>query len=142
MAEFKNLAELEKYLNDKIRKALSNEVATVASETMSDHVMSDVYSRYEPSQYIRSGDLYKDIKTEMVNDNTLTIENVTKDEETGRYIAPIVEDGIGYEWKDSRIYHMQPFPRPFVEETAKELEKGLAREALKEGLNKQGLIVE
>jgi hypothetical protein len=142
MPEFNSLADLGKYINDKIRKSLANEVANVAREAMSDHVVSDVYSKYEPTQYQRSGDLYKDIKTTMVNDNTLTIEDDARDEETGRLIAPVVEEGVGYEWKDSRIANMQPFPRPFVENTFKELEKGLAKNALKEGLRSQGLDVE
>jgi hypothetical protein len=141
MPEFKSLADLEKYLNQKIKKSLSNEVADVARDTMSKHVMSDVYQAYEPTQYQRTGDLYKDISTTMKNDNTLEIENVARDEETGRLIAPVVESGEGYEWKKSRIYQMQPFPRPFVENTAKELENGLAKQALVDGLRKQGLDV-
>jgi hypothetical protein len=141
MPEFKSLADIEKYLNQKIKKSLSNEVADVARDTMSKHVMSDVYQAYEPTQYQRTGDLYKDISTAMKNDNTLEIENVARDEETGRLIAPVVESGEGYEWEKSRIYQMQPFPRPFVENTAKELESGLAKEALADGLRKQGLDV-
>jgi hypothetical protein len=140
--EFNNLKELEAYLNKKISKSLQTEVASVARDTMSDHVMSDVYSKYEPSEYQRTGDLYKDISTTMANDNTLVIENVAKDEESGRLYAPIVEEGVGYEWKDSRIYHMQPYPRPFVKNTAKELAEGKAKQALGEGLRKQGLNVE
>lgn len=141
MPEFKSFADLEKYLNQKIKKSLSNEVADVARDTMSKHVMSDVYQAYEPTQYQRTGDLYKDISTTMKNDNTLEIENVARDEESGRLIAPVVESGEGYEWKKSRIYQMQPFPRPFVENTAKELENGLAKQALVDGLRKQGLDV-
>jgi hypothetical protein len=141
MPEFKSFADLEKYLNQQIKKSLSNEVADVARDTMSKHVMSDVYQAYEPTQYQRTGDLYKDISTTMKNDNTLEIENVARDEESGRLIAPVVESGEGYEWKKSRIYQMQPFPRPFVENTAKELESGLAKQALVDGLRKQGLDV-
>jgi hypothetical protein len=141
MPEFKSLADLEKYLNQQIKKSLSSEVADVARDTMSKHVMSDVYQAYEPTQYQRTGDLYKDISTTMKNDNTLEIENVARDEESGRLIAPVVESGEGYEWKKSRIYQMQPFPRPFVENTAKELENGLAKQALVDGLRKQGLDV-
>jgi hypothetical protein len=48
MPEFKSLADIEKYLNQKIKKSLSNEVADVARDTMSKHVMSDVYQAYEP----------------------------------------------------------------------------------------------
>jgi hypothetical protein len=139
--EFNSLKDLEKYLNDKIRNALAKEVADVARNTMSDHVKSDVYDVYEPSQYQRTGDLYKDISTTMKNDNTLIVKNEARDDESGRLIAPVVEYGIGYEWEESRIYNMQPFPRPFVENTAKELEKGKAKNALAEGLRKQGMDV-
>jgi hypothetical protein len=143
---FNSIAELEKYLNEKINSALRNEVADTARDTMQEHVMSDVYSKYQPSSppsgYVRSGDLYKDIVTQMVDDNTVSIEDLARDEETGRLIAPIVEYGVGYTWKDSRIYQMQPFERPFVEETAKDLENGKARNALAQGLKRQGLDVE
>jgi hypothetical protein len=140
--EFNSLKDLEKYLNDKIRNALAKEVADVARNTMSDHVKSDVYDVYEPSQYQRTGDLYKDISTTMKNDNTLIVKNEARDEESGRLIAPVVEYGVGYEWEESRIYNMQPFPRPFVENTAKELEKGKAKHALAEGLRKQGVDIQ
>lgn len=136
-----NLSELNQYLKDKISSALSKEVADVARDTMSDHVMSDVYNKYTPTQYQRTGDLYKDIRTD-VNGNTLTIENMTRDEETGRLIAPIVESGVGYEWENSRIYQMQPYSRPFVKETAKELAGGKAKKALADGLRRQGISVE
>lgn len=141
MPSFNSITELESYLNKKIQSALASEVADVARDTMSDHVMSDVYSRYEPTEYQRTGDLYKDIQTTMIDDNTLEIENVATDEETGRLIAPIVEDGVGYTWDRSRIYQMQPFPRPFVENTAKELESGKAKDALAQGLRRQGLDI-
>jgi hypothetical protein len=142
MPTFDNLKDLEKFLNEKIRKSLANEVADVARDTMSDHVKSDVYDVYEPSQYERTGDLYKDISTTMKNDNTLIVKNESRDEESGRLIAPVVEYGVGYEWEESRIYNMQPFPRPFVENTAKELEKGKAKHALAEGLRKQGVDIQ
>jgi hypothetical protein len=142
MPEFNSLKDLEKFLNEKIKKSLAKEVADVARDTMSDHVQSDVYNKYEPSQYQRTGDLYKDISTTMKNDNTLVIENTARDEESGRLIAPIVEEGVGYEWESSRIYQMQPFPRPFVENTAKELENGKAKESLKQGLKRQGIDIQ
>jgi hypothetical protein len=141
MPEFNSLKDLEKYLNEKIKKSLANEVSNVARETMSKHVITDVYDKYQPTEYERTGDLYKDISTTMKNENTLVVENVARDEDSGRLIAPVVESGVGYEWEDSRIYKMQPFERPFVENTAKELESGLAKQALAEGLRKQGLDV-
>jgi hypothetical protein len=141
MPEFTDLSQLEKYINEKINSALRNEVADTARDTMQEHVMSDVYDKYTPTQYVRTGDLYKDIVTQMVDDNTVSIENVTRDEETGRLVAPVVESGQGYTWKDSRIYNMQPFPRPFVENTAKDLADGKAKIALAQGLKRQGLDI-
>jgi hypothetical protein len=146
MPEFSDLSQLEKYLNEKINNALRTEVADEARSVMQEHVMSDVYDKYTPSPppegYVRTGNLYKDILTQMIDDNTLSIEDLAKDEETGRLVAPIIESGVGYTWKDSRIYNMQPFPRPFVENTAKDLENGKAKLALAMGLKRQGLTVE
>jgi hypothetical protein len=141
MPEFDDLDSLQVYLNGKIRKALSSDVADEARDTMSDHVMKDVYDKYTPSQYQRTGDLYKDIKTTMVNDNTLTVEDTAKDNNTGRLIAPIVESGTGYQWTNSRIYNMQPFPREFVKETYNELSNGKALVTFGNSLKKQGLDV-
>jgi spermidine synthase len=141
MPEFADLDELQKFLNGEIKKALVSDVVDVARDTMSDHVMSDVYNKYTPSQYQRTGDLYKDIKTTLVNDNTLTVEDTARDNDTGRLIAPIVESGTGYQWTNSRIYNMQPFPREFVKETYNELSNGKAKNALANGLKKQGIDV-
>jgi hypothetical protein len=144
MPEFNSLADLEKFLNQKIKVALEKDVKKQAIKTMQEHVVDDVYDKYEPTQYKRTGGLAqeKNIIGNMINDNTLEIENIRKDEDTGRYVAPVVESGIGYTWEDSKIFNMQPFPRPFVENTAKELESGLAKQALAEGLRKQGLDID
>jgi hypothetical protein len=143
MPEFSSLAELENYLNDKIRNALETEVKKVAVQTMQSEVVTSVYDKYTPTQYERTGGLAQEqnIKSTLINDNTLEIENVREDEETGRLVAPVVESGTGYTWKESQIYKRQPFPRPFVENTAKDLEDGLARKALTDGLKRQGLDV-
>jgi hypothetical protein len=143
--EFDNLDDLAIFLNEKISNALRVEVADEARETMQEHVMSDVYDKYQPSPppkgYVRTGNLYQDILTQMKDNHTLTIENLAKDEETGRLVAPVVESGVGYTWKDSRIYNMQPYERPFIKNTAKDLEDGKALIALGEGLKRQGIDV-
>jgi|SRR5579875_3158218 len=143
MPEFSSLADLERYLNDKIRNALETEVKKVAVQTMQSEVVTSVYDKYTPTQYERTGGLAQEqnIKSTLINDNTLEIENVREDEETGRLVAPVVESGTGYTWKESQIYKRQPFPRPFVENTAKDLEGGLAKKALADGLKRQGLDV-
>jgi hypothetical protein len=144
--DFKSLAELEKYLTQKINDALENEVSHVARNTLKEHVIDDVYDKYEPTQYQRQGadgglmdD--KNIYAGLVDDGELVVRSTRVDEDDPRKdIASIVEFGTGYTWEKSKIYHMQPFPRPFHAETAKELdEKGLAKNALEKGLNRQGI---
>lgn len=150
MTVFSSLRDLENYLNDKINNALENEVANVSRETMKRNIEMVVYDRYKPSQYTRhkeNGGLLDDrnIVTELIDDNTLYIRNIRQD--TDKYgnvrdVARIVEEGEPYTWEYSRIYSMQPYPRPFHEETAKELSsRGLAKKALAEGLQKQGIKV-
>jgi hypothetical protein len=143
MATFDNLNDISKFLNQKIKIALEQDVKKEAIKTMQREVVETVYDQYVPTEYQRTGGLYQErnIKGTMISENTLEIENVRKDEKTGRYVAPIVEEGTGYTWKGSEIYEMQPFPRPFVEETAKALDNGLAKDALRKGLKNQGLDV-
>lgn len=43
------------------------------------------------------------------SDNTITIENVATESD----VFNVVESGVGYTWEHSRIYGMQPFPRPY-----------------------------
>jgi hypothetical protein len=143
MPEFSNLADLERYLNQKISKALETTVSEEAKKTMSEHVEIDVYDRYNPTSYERTGALADEsnIQTTMINDNTLEIENVRKDEETGRLVAPVIESGKGYEWGYNRNLNEVIGERPFIQETAKDLASGKALAALAEGLKKQGLDV-
>lgn len=139
--------ELEKQINQKINNAMNQEVSDQARKTMKEQIIEEVYDRYTPSPsgYKRTGGLHQDknIETTMENDNTLVVRNIRRDEDSGRLIAPVIESGIGYEWEKSKIYNMQPFPRPFNTETLRELdEKGLAKDALAKGLKRQGLDVE
>ena len=145
--EFSNLNQLEKYLNDKIRNALDTNVAETAKETMQMHIQRDVYATYTPystdmetPHYIRTGQLLQDVEHSMINDNTLEIKDTRN--ENGRDIVEVIEEGKGYEWGYRRDLDEEIGARPFVENTAIDLEKGLAKEALKQGLKRQGLIVE
>jgi hypothetical protein len=149
MPDFKSLAELEKYLTQKVNNALEQEVSHVARNTLKEHVIDDVYDKYEPTQYQRhgaDGGLLDDenIYTGLVDDGELVIRSTRVDEEDpSKDVAAIVEYGRGYDWTKSKIYQMQPFPRPFHRETARELdEKGLAKKALEKGLNRQGIQTE
>lgn len=143
MPTFLGINDLINYLNTKvIKNALENEVQEVARQTLKENVISEVYDKYTPTQYKRTGGLYQDenIESKMEDDNTLSVRSIRTDD--GKDVAEIIESGVGYTWKKSNIYKMQPYPRPFHEETKRELEeKGLAKKALADGLRKQGLNV-
>ena len=44
LASFNNLKDLEKYLKDKIKQSLADEVASMVKTTQQDHIMDDVYT--------------------------------------------------------------------------------------------------
>lgn len=131
------MKELEKLINAKIKQAMSTNVKKIAVNTLKENVVTEVYDAYD-SEYDRTGGLLQDknIDAHMENDNTLTVRSTRN--ENGRDIANIIESGVGYSNPslDSRIG-----ARPFHAETAKELDKGLAKKALKDGLKQQGLDV-
>ena len=138
MPTAKNMNELAKLLNKKISKSLSQDVERVARNTLKEHIVSDVYDPYD-SSYDRTGGLLQDrnIDSKMENDNTLSIRSTRH--ENGNDIAEIIETGVGYSYGglDDIIG-----PRPFHEETYKELANGLAKKALADGLKKQGVDVQ
>jgi hypothetical protein len=134
----KNMAELAKLLEKKIKSAMENEVKEVARNTLKENVITEVYDAYTPKMYERSGGLYQDenIESEMVNDTTLSVRSTR--EEDGKDIAEVIETGEGYTYRGYGYDYEKP--RPFHAETARELdEKGLAKKALKQGLNRQGI---
>ena len=121
---------------------MKKEVSWESQTTMQKHVVEDVYDKYD-SQYdnkYHMGGLLdiENIETKMIDDTTLRIENIRKDEESGRYVANVIETGKGYytDWLDERIGE-----RPFIHNTFEELKNGRAVIALKKGLLRQGLNV-
>lgn len=137
MPTAKNTHELFKMLNKKIQKSLSSDVANTAKNTLKEHAVEDVYDAYD-SSYSRTGGLLQDrnIEVKLEDGNTLTVRSTRQ--ENGRDIAQIIETGIGYSYDglDEKIG-----ARPFHEETLKDLENGLAKKALADGLRKQGLDI-
>lgn len=139
MPDFKSLSELEKYLNSKIQSALKNEVAETTIQTMQKHIESDVYAVYEPKQYVRKG--YQgglsdphNIEVEVIDDNTISVENIRFDGD--REVAQIVESGKGYQYK----FDYYGVPRPFTENTREELKNtDQLKKSMKQGLKRQGI---
>lgn len=133
----KNYKELAALINKQINDAMKNEVSKVARNTLKENVVTEVYEEYTPTTYQRTGGLLQDenIETVMVDENTLSVRSTRH--EGNRDIAEVIETGENYSYPglDEIIG-----ARPFHAETARELdEKGLAKKALVEGLNRQGL---
>lgn len=108
----------------------------------------EVYSQYEPESYERrytqGGLVDRDnIISELIpNENTLIVANKTEDD--GYYpsdnspdLVKTVEEGVGYNWEKSKIYKMQPFPRPFHEVVEQEITRDSTKvdSAMVKGLN-------
>lgn len=149
MPDFKSIAELEKYLKTIVNFCLQTDVAQDIKELIKEHVETDVYAKYQPSQYMRRKEnggllddnnyLVKPIK-DGVSITNITTDNGYSEEMYGDFgthpdtwIVPIIETGIGYSWTESRIYK-KPFARPFIDNTRNDLFKGLGRQYLKKSL--------
>ena len=122
---------------------------------MTDHIIRDVYDKYDPSVYQRrynsGGMLDSDnIIATMGNDGELLVQNVTVGSDTyyipnikktfksanaDKFITPVIEYGQGYDVVDIE-------PRPFIQNTHDDLEQNhYHTEAMKRSLKKQGLEV-
>ena len=72
---------------------------------------------------------------------TLEVQDRSRDRDSGRLIAPVMESGKGYQWKKSAIYKTKQ-ARPFHQK-AQELAigTGLVRDALAKSLTESGFKV-
>lgn len=109
---------------------------------MKEKIEDEVYSKYpDPVMYVRQkedGGLLdeENMEVTMINDTTLSIENVRSDD--GRNVAEIVETGIGYEFE----FPYNGIPRPFTEATREELRNTNEHvHAMYVGLKKEGIDV-
>lgn len=146
MPEFNSIADLEAYINKQIQESLQTDVAQKVIDIAQDHVQTDVYDVYAPKEYTRTGQLKQDFVATPIP-NGIEIENTRSDGE--RYIPEIIEYGHdkseqGYEYPayyptgDNFIQ-----PRPFIENTVKELETGnIHVTELKKSLQNKGFNIE
>ena len=151
----KNLKELEKELYKRINIALDTDVTDTVKDVMTDHIIRDVYDKYDPTVYQRrynNGGLLdsENIVSTIGNDGELLVQNVTMGSETfyipnikktfksanaDKFITPVIEYGKGYDVVDIE-------PRPFMQNTHDDLEQNhYHTEAMKRSLKKQGLEV-
>ncbi|MGG1663095.1 hypothetical protein [Brevibacillus sp. NRS-1366] len=139
MVTFKNLNDLAKYVNTQSKQSLKDEIAPLVKSKMQSHVESDVYSVYVPSIYERTGGLKRDIDIRETS-NGVSVVPTRTDEVTGNYIPHTVETGQGYLYSGYGLGYERP--RPFVENTVKELQStGEHVNKLRQSLQAKGLSV-
>jgi hypothetical protein len=139
MPDFKSLAEVAKYLQDKANSALKNEVAEAARDEMQIQIQEQVYDVYDPQVYVRRG--YNDglidphnIEIQAVGDDSISIENIAYD--GMRNVPYIVESGEGY---FSGAPDVLTKGRKFTEATRESLRQGKFKLAMQKGLKRQGI---
>jgi glycyl-tRNA synthetase (class II) len=140
MPSFKNLKELEKYINEQAKKALQNgkHVKNTVIETGKKHVDKDVYSVYTPKIYERTGLLRESWDVENTDDG-IAVFNTRTDGE--KYIPEVIETGIGYDYTGYGYAYENP--RPFISNAREELHNSNAlKEAMKKDLKDAGFDVE
>lgn len=150
-----DVAMFEAKLNAAIDIAMQTDVLDIAKIEISNAVDKEVYKNYDPTMYQRRKfskggladvNVINKVSYDPVN-RILEVRDDSVDGKTGRLVAPVVESGKGYTWKNSNIYAMQPFPRPFhkiAEHNLKvsgEFEKALEISLISQGFEakKQGI---
>lgn len=156
MATFKSLKDLNVYLEKQITQTMQKEVAEAVKDEMVEQIDKVVYDAYEPYN-LTGGDhhyhrTYKlkdkdNMKATMIDDNTLAVENVRKDEHTGRDVTPVIVDGGPYTWGKASGYtrdlDAEIGARDFIQGTREGLSRKKSHvKALKDALKKQGIKVE
>ncbi len=95
---------------------------------VSDSVVENVYSAYYPEKYVRrrSNGGLSDPENYTVTEGKLSLSLINETPGNSEYadsegwdsgpITDIIESGSGYHWTNSKIYNLQPYPRPFMEQ--------------------------
>ena len=138
-------------LDQSIHRAMEGPVTDSVKAAIVEAVQTEVYDAYERGDYLpyirrdevgKSGGLQDwNVMESKYDPETMTLEvqNMSRDDESGRLIAPVVEEGVGYQWEDSRIYAKQPFPRPFHKKAQEiAIQTGNVGAALRAQLKKDG----
>lgn len=107
-------------LNDAITECLEGDISQIAGECIQYRVEHDVYPLYSPTQYerrMRNGGIADPFMYSYnVDPSTQTLRVSDNRREVG-----VVESGIGYQWEDSQIYAMQPYPRPYFNKAEQDI---------------------
>lgn len=138
MPTYKSLKQMERNINKHIRATLyekRNAFVDIAKEK----VQSEVYDKYEPEEYMRTGKLAKSFKTKQIT-HGIEIDNTRT--ENGRDIAEVVEKGHynseGYEYVTRGAPYL--LPRPFMQNAKQEIkDRKLHVTELQKGLKDKGI---
>lgn len=140
----KQYQDLNKLLNDlqmTVAQSLKSDVAKDLKKVMKEEIDKEVYQKYEPKVYIRDmddGGLTddKNIKTVMIDKNTLMIESARYDGSTN--VSRIVQTGEGY----TINFPYYGVPRNFTETTHDRLKSSNEHvDVLKKSLQSKGINV-
>lgn len=140
--EITSFVQLAEELEKMRTEIMQNEVSNKATELMQENIDTEVYAKYTPMSYLRSGELRKGVETKMQTDDTLVVENIRNDhgyDGSQRNVAEIIETGKGY-YSDTLDDIIGI--RPFTEVTRQELRDGEFRKSLAEGFKKRGIEVD
>lgn len=150
MPTFKTIKEMMGYVqNSFVEELSSEEIISIIKEVMREVIIETVYNKYDASYNRRYDDGgFSDItnynyKIE-VNGNyaSITMFNDTKGVNTKNDLDTVIYYGNAYDWINSDIYKLQPYPRNWIEETVKKLyESGELVKRLKDRLSKKGIKI-
>lgn len=141
-------------LDESIHKAMEGYATDGVKAAIVSAIQTEVYDAYERSDYFpyvrrdevgRPGGLMdKDVMEANYDPSTMTLEvqDMSRDDDTGRLIAPVVESGKGYQWKKSEIYKTKQ-ARPFHKEAQRiAVQEDLVGTALRMQLKKDGFGID
>jgi hypothetical protein len=107
-------------LNKAIVACLEVDISQIAGECIQYRVEEDVYPLYTPTQYERrkrnGGIADPFMYSYNVDPSTQTLRVSDNRREVG-----VVESGVGYQWTESAIYAMQPYPRPYFNKAEQDI---------------------
>lgn len=137
-------------LDESIRKAMEGPVTDSVKAAIVEAVQTEVYNAYERGDYmpyVRRDEVGKpgglrdrSVMESKYDPSTMTLEvqDKSRDDDTGRLIAPVVESGKGYQWRKSEIYKSKQ-ARPFHEEAQRfVMRENLMSDALRYQLKEDG----
>lgn len=158
--QFKNLKDLENYLQSKVNETLNNQdsaVMDVVKDEVKTAAQDEVYDEYLPFVYQRRGEddgLTDADNTAITGDKiengkvSIYVDNITQSENGGHYLADLIEFGHGYkgqtyDYPYNRAGTEDQFlqPRPFMKTATNRINNNPTEllTAFKKDLAKKGI---